>query len=498
MQSKWRGSHRWIGRLDRYLVRHVSDLPGGNHDVFFRRLSASANHGKLWMAAAAVMAVFPGRTRRAALHGLIAQAVASAVTNGVFKTLLPRTRPLPEHLPVFRFVLPQPTSSSMPSGHSASAVAFAVGVGLVRPALGAALAPAALGVAYSRVHTGAHWPSDVFFGSALGAGAALVTRRWWPVRPPFPQTARTWTPAPELPDGEGLSIAVNTLGGSFTEETASALQEVFPKAHIHTVHPEDDLLGEIRATADWPGTKALGVWGGDGTVGAAAAAAVERSIPLLVLPGGTLNHFARDAGTGSLKEAVAAASRGEAALADIGVVTVERGLAGQPEAAELMMLNTSSLGLYPNLVRRREQLQPALGKPLAGVVAMIRTFAAGTPITLTVNGVRHKVWIAYVGRGRYYPRDHAPLLRPVLDDGILDVRLITADESFARLRLLWSVLTGTVASSRITHLAEATEVRIDAGGAPMALAVDGEALAGVRSVEYRVVPRALAYYTPHS
>jgi diacylglycerol kinase family enzyme/membrane-associated phospholipid phosphatase len=496
MQSKWRRSHRWISRADKYLVRHVSGLPGGRYDEFFRRLSAAANHGKLWMGIAAAVATIPGKPRRAALHGLIAQAVASAVTNGVFKILLPRARPLPEHLPVFRFVHPQPTSSSMPSGHSASAVAFAVGVGLVQPWLGAALAPAALGVAYSRVHTGAHWPSDVLFGSALGAGAALVTRRWWPVRPPVPPTARAWTPAPQLQEGEGLSIVVNTLGGSFKEETAAALQEVFPKAHIRTVTPGEDLRAAISETADFPGTRAMGVWGGDGTVGASAAAAVERFLPLLVLPGGTLNHFARDAGIGSLKDALAAASRGEAALADVGSVTVERGLAGKPETAEVLMLNTSSVGLYPDLVRRREHLQPAMGKPLAGVVAMIRTFAAGTPTTLTVDGRRHRVWIAYVGRGRYYPRDHAPLLRPVLDDGVLDVRMITADESFARLRLLWSVLTGTVATSRITHLSEATHVRIEANGSPMVLAVDGEALAGVRSVEYSVRPRLLTYYSP--
>ena len=137
------------------------------------------------------------------MHGLLAQGVASAVTNLGFKTLLPRARPLPEHLPVFRFVHPQPTSSSMPSGHSASAVAFALGVGLVRPALGAALAPVAAGVAYSRVHTGAHWPSDVLFGSAIGAGAAMVTRKWWPVRPPFPETRRTAVKAAELPGRAG-------------------------------------------------------------------------------------------------------------------------------------------------------------------------------------------------------------------------------------------------------------------------------------------------------
>ncbi|MDI3194490.1 phosphatase PAP2 family protein [Pseudarthrobacter sp. AL07] len=487
-----------ISRVDRYLVRGVSSFPGGNHDTFFRRLSASATHGKLWVAAAAVMAAFPGKPRRAAMHGLIAQAVASAVTNVVFKTLLPRARPLPEHLPVFRFVQPQPTSSSMPSGHSASAIAFALGAGMIKPVVGAALAPVALGVAYSRVHTGAHWPSDVVFGSAIGAGAALVTRKWWPVRPPFPGVSRTVTEAPSLPGGEGLSIVVNTLGGSFTEQTADALQEIFPNAYIKTIERGKSLDEAIQATASHPDTQALGVWGGDGTVGTAAAAAVEHSLPLLVLPGGTLNHFARDTGTANLKDAVAAAAAGDAARADVGIVTVERGLAGNPETADLVMLNTASVGLYPNLVRRREQLQPALGKPLAGVVAMFRTFAVGTPTTLIVDGVRHKLWIAYIGRGRYYPRDHAPLSRPVLDDGVLDVRMITADESFARLRLLWSVLTGTVATSRITHLREASAVRIESEGSPMALAVDGEALAGVRSVRIRVEPRALTYYSPRT
>lgn len=496
MRSMLRKGPGLIAGLDRMLLRAVSRLPGGNHDDLFRRLSAAANHGKLWFGVAGAMALFPGKPRRAALHGLIAQGVASAVTNVVFKTLLPRARPLPEHLPVFRFVNPQPTSSSMPSGHSASAAAFAVGVGLVRPAVGAALAPLAAGVAYSRVHTGAHWPSDVLFGSAIGAGAAMITRKWWPVRPPFPATSRTPARAAQLPGGEGLSIAVNTLGGSYAPETLDALQDVFPLAHIHEIAGNEDVATEMEAAVSRPGVKALGVWGGDGTVGTAAAVAVELSLPLLVLPGGTLNHFARDAGTTTLADAVEAASNGGAAQADVGHVLVERGLAGSPEKLARIMLNTASIGLYPNMVRRREHLQPALGKPLAGVAAMFRTFAAGTPTTMIVNGVRHKLWILYVGRGRYYPRDHAPLLRPVMDDGVLDLRMITADESFARLRLLWSVLTGTVATSRITHLSESTKVTVETAGSPMALAVDGEAMPGVRRVEFSVLPGALTYYSP--
>jgi diacylglycerol kinase family enzyme/membrane-associated phospholipid phosphatase len=493
---RW-GSGR-VAHLDRAVVRAVSRWPAGRHDTGLRDLSAAATKGKLWLAAAAVLGAFPGKPRNAALHGVLALGVASAAANIVFKTLLPRARPLPEHLPVFRFVHPQPTSSSMPSGHSASAVAFTLGVALVHPRVGALLAPVAAGVAYSRVHTGAHWPSDVLLGSTIGAGAALLTRSWWPLRPPVPARVRSRAEAPALDDGDGLSIAINTLGGSYSPDTEKQLREIFPKAYIRLISEGEDVAAEIRAAASRSGTKALGVWGGDGTVGTAAAAAVEHSLPLLVLPGGTLNHFARDVNARALKEAVAAAKAGSAAWTDLGHVTAGRGIDGEDEITELTMLNTASIGVYPNLVRRRERLQPALGKPLAGLVAGLRTFGAARPTTLRVNGVPRKLWILYLGRGRYYPRDLAPLTRPVLDDGVLDIRMITADEPFARLRLLWAVLTGTAGTSKVTHLSEAAEIRIEASGEPLVLAVDGEPLPSVRTAKFTVRRRALRVYSPLS
>jgi undecaprenyl-diphosphatase len=68
-----------------------------------------------------------------------------------------------------------PISSSFPSGHSAAAFAFATGVGHLSPVAAAPLHGLAALVAYSRVHTGVHYPGDVIVGSLLGVVLAQGT-----------------------------------------------------------------------------------------------------------------------------------------------------------------------------------------------------------------------------------------------------------------------------------------------------------------------------------
>jgi undecaprenyl-diphosphatase len=76
-----------------------------------------------------------------------------------------------------------PGSTSFPSGHSATAFAFATGVGSVLPREAIPIRVLAAAVAYSRVHTGAHYPSDAIAGALLGTMLAQVTShalaRWW-------------------------------------------------------------------------------------------------------------------------------------------------------------------------------------------------------------------------------------------------------------------------------------------------------------------------------
>jgi membrane-associated phospholipid phosphatase len=63
-----------------------------------------------------------------------------------------------------------PVSTSFPSGHAASGFAFAAAIGHDQPWLGMALRFLSATVAYSRVHTGVHYPGDVVVGSLIGEG----------------------------------------------------------------------------------------------------------------------------------------------------------------------------------------------------------------------------------------------------------------------------------------------------------------------------------------
>jgi len=166
-----------LGRLDRAVYGVIADTPTPNLDVPLRELSSLANHSKIWFAVAGGLAVVGGETgRRAALAGVVSIGAASLITNVVVKRFAQRRRPdrEGEDVPDAREV-PMPTSTSFPSGHSASAFAFASAVGNEIPAISVALRGLAGAVAYSRVHTGVHYPNDVIVGSIIGASIGDIT-----------------------------------------------------------------------------------------------------------------------------------------------------------------------------------------------------------------------------------------------------------------------------------------------------------------------------------
>lgn len=168
-----------VRRLDIAAYRAVAGTTTPGWDSNMRRLSTAANHSRLSFAAAAVLAGTGGRRgRRAAVSGLASVAVASGVTNVAVKLLARRRRPERVALGVIEGRhIPMPVSTSFPSGHSAAAFAFAAGVGHEWPLVAVPLHLLAGTVAYSRVHTGVHFPGDVLVGTAIGLAASGLTTR---------------------------------------------------------------------------------------------------------------------------------------------------------------------------------------------------------------------------------------------------------------------------------------------------------------------------------
>ncbi len=476
-----------VSWVDRELVRRGATLPPTPADTGLKALTTAANHSLLWFAVAAGLSSRKGPTRRAAMRGLLAISGASFTANVLGKPVLPRRRPAYEDVPPERRLDhgERPGSSSFPSGHAASAAAFATAVTMESPVIGAAVAPVAAAVAYSRVHTGVHWPSDVAAGVLLGTGVALATRRWWPLRVEEPAASSHPARVRALPDGEGLVVLVNPHSGADGEHPGAELAAAWPAASLVFCKPDTDLTEQFEAelaAIDRP-VRALGVAGGDGTVAGVAAVAASRGLPLVVVPSGTFNHFARDVGVTSLQDAVDAVRQGSAVAVDLGAVQAD-------DAPPRWFVNTASLGGYPDLVRFREGLQARWGKWPAAAAALIRVLREAHPLTVLLDGKPQQVWLVFVGNGRYRPRGFAAASRHRLDSGLLDIRYVRADRRLSRSRFLIGALTGALEQSRTYVQEERPELRVEICGAPVALATDGEV--GVQGCRFRFWTRAAA------
>lgn len=103
----------------------------------------------------------------------------------IAKRVIARARPfVGEHIDPFLY---RPLSwnsdyASLPSGHTTTAFAALVAIGLVWPRLRPLLWCYALVIAASRVAVMAHYPSDALAGAVVGAAGALLVRDWCAAR----------------------------------------------------------------------------------------------------------------------------------------------------------------------------------------------------------------------------------------------------------------------------------------------------------------------------
>lgn len=284
------------------------------------------------------------------------------------------------------------------------------------------------------------------------------------------------------PAGEGIVIAVNPSAGSSGGETADELRALLPAAEIVELSDPADLEVVLEEAAARPGVRAIGGAGGDGTISWTAAIAARHHIPVVAIPGGTLNHLARDLGLSTAADTAAAVAAGQAISVDLATID------GRP------FLNTASFGSYAELVDAREALEDKIGKWPALLVALVKVLRHGTPIEVDLDGEPARLWMIFIGNCRYEPAGFAPSRRVRLDDGQLDIRAISAGHPCSRLRLILGLITGRLGHSPVYEEWAATSLHIRSDE-PLRLACDGETFDGGLDVQVSKVGDRVSLYS---
>ena len=290
-----------------------------------------------------------------------------------------------------------------------------------------------------------------------------------------------------------IRVIVNRGGGSAGEEAADRLRALFAAASVTAdiviVAPDElaDLCAEAAAATD---LDLVAVAGGDGTLGTAAAALAGTGRPLGILPLGTLNHFARDAGIPTdLEGAVDAIANGVPRRVDIAEVNGK------------VFVNNSSVGLYPHMVRLREAQQAGgRSKRLAMLSASLATLRSFRKHRLRIRapGLEAPIEtpLLFVGNNRYQVNLFGLGQREAIDQGELCLYAVRAHN---RGRLLWAGLRGIFGrldQQRDFVTAYVTEAEIASDRARLGVATDGEQQWMETPLVYRVRPGALTIMVP--
>ena len=293
-----------------------------------------------------------------------------------------------------------------------------------------------------------------------------------------------------------VRVIVNGSGGTLkgAEDEEARIEAAFETAGVDAdvrMTDSEDIFEAFKDAATAPGLDAVVGGGGDGTLSCAAGHLAGTGRPLGILPLGTLNHLARDAGIpAGIEEAAAVIAGGHTSDIDVAEVNGR------------VFVNNSSVGLYPDMVRLREAQQERTGRSkrlavLSASFASLRSFR------------RHRLWISapgleapvrtpllFVGNNRYQVNLFGLGQRERLDEGELCLYAIRAK---SRAHLFWAGIRGVFGrldQQRDFITAYVTEAEISSDRRALTLSADGETILMETPLRYRIRPKALRLIVP--
>ncbi|WP_461274575.1 diacylglycerol/lipid kinase family protein [Acidithiobacillus sp.] len=292
-----------------------------------------------------------------------------------------------------------------------------------------------------------------------------------------------------------IAVIINaSAGAGYTPEWVDNLTRIFRSGGLDVQVTLARGGAEIsdtanRAIAEKPSTIIAG--GGDGTINAVASALIGTDIALGVLPLGTLNHFAKDLHIPlDLDEAVRNIIAGYTIKVDVG------------EVNERFFLNNSSLGIYPSIVRDRENQQKWLGRSkwTAFVWATLTIFRRYPflNVLITANGkehARHTPFV-FIGNNEYLMEGFNIGERRCLNAGQLSLYVTQRTGRLGLLRLALRALFGRLHQAKDFDALTAQEILIEVRYPHMRVATDGEVNVLDTPLRYRVRAGALRVIVP--
>jgi diacylglycerol kinase family enzyme len=230
--------------------------------------------------------------------------------------------------------------------------------------------------------------------------------------------------------------------------------------------------------------------GGDGTISAVAAELVDTDKTLGVLPLGTLNHFAKDLNISlDLEEATQTIIDGHIVKVDVGEVN------GQ------VFINNSSLGLYPDIVRRREQRQRlGYGKWNSLLRSALKVFNRYPFLDIRLNAddkkINTRTPFVFVGNNEYEMESFNIGGRMCLNGGHLSLYMTPHTGRLGLLRMALGALFGKLSQEKDFVSLCIDEVRIESRRRQLRVATDGEVTMMETPLYYRIRKGALRVIVP--
>lgn len=270
-------------------------------------------------------------------------------------------------------------------------------------------------------------------------------------------------------------------------DLARLIDSSFHGAEVSFPDEGSKISGLAKQAVD-RGSKTIIAGGGDGTMSAVASVLAGTDATLGVLPLGTLNHFAKDLGIPlNLEDAVHGLAAGRVRYVDVGEVNGR------------VFINNSGLGLYPEIVRRREARQ-ARGEPkwAAALVSVLKSLIRYRLLSIRVivkgRQLTRKTPIVFIGNNRYEIEGLNIGVRTRLDAGELSLYIPHVQTRFGMLWFALRALAGKQVANMDLLLEK--ELLIESRHRQIEVSLDGETALLDVPLRYRVREGALKVIVP--